>query len=363
MAQRSFPAAALRRQLAAIFAAWGFDEAHIPDIVDLMVESDLRGIDSHGVGKIKLYERHFREGRINPRPNIRPVRDLPALALVDGDNGMGHLSSKFAMQTAIAKARDAGVGAVSVRHSYHIGACGIYSGMAAEAGMIGFAMTGATQLTMVPTFGRTSRMATNPIAFAAPGRRHPPFSLDMATTTVAVGKIDIARWQGKPIPEGWANDEAGRPETDPSAALAVEPKRLTPLGGTRTGGSHKGYGLAAMVETLVTILSGSQSAGRNIRTGERGRYVDVGHFYMAIDPAFFRGEPGAFEADLDALVDWLHATPPADPAQPVLVPGDPEHKARAERSITGIPMTPALLAELREVAEAAGARYFLEDEA
>src|SRR3546814_9027695 len=122
-----------------------------------MVESDLRGIDSHGIGKIKLYERHVREGRINPAPEIRLVRDLPAIALIDGDNGMGHLSSKFAMETAIAKAGEEGVGAVSVRHSYHIGACGIYSGMAAAAGMIGFAMTGATQLTMVPTFGRTSR--------------------------------------------------------------------------------------------------------------------------------------------------------------------------------------------------------------
>lgn len=362
MADMTVSAEQLRRQLAAIFTAWGFDPAHIDDIVTLMVESDLRGIDSHGVGKIKLYEKHFHEGRINPTPKLRLVGDLPALALVDGDNGMGHLSSKFAMETAIAKARDEGVGVVSVRHSYHIGACGIYAGMAADAGMIGMAMTGATQLTMVPTFGRMSRMATNPIAFAAPGRRNPPFSLDMATTTVAVGKIDIARWQGKPIPEGWANDETGRPETDPNAALAVEPKRLTPLGGTRERGSHKGYGLATMVETLVTVLSGSQSAGRNLRTGERGKYVDVGHFYLAIDPAFFRGGPGSFEDDLDSLVDWLHATPPVDPARPVMVPGDPEHAARVERERTGIPMTASLLAEVREVAEAAGAQYFLEDE-
>lgn len=362
MADKTVSADALRRQLAAIFEGWGFDPDHVPDIVALMVESDLRGIDSHGVGKIKLYEKHFREGRINPRPDIRIVRDLPALALVNGDNGMGHLSSKFAMETAIAKARDEGVGAVSVRHSYHIGACGIYSGMAADAGMIGMAMTGATQLTMVPTFGRTSRMATNPIAFAAPGGRNPPFSLDMATTTVAVGKIDIARWQGKRIPEGWANDDAGRPETDPNAALAVEPKRLTPLGGTRERGSHKGYGLAAMVETLVTILSGSQSAGRNLRTGERGRHVDVGHFYLAIDPAFFRGEAGAFERDLDAMVDWLHATPAADAGRPVLVPGDPEHAARAERMRTGIPMTGSLLQEVRDVADGAGVPYFLEND-
>ncbi len=349
----------LKRQLAEIFLAWGFNREHVPTIVELMVESDLRGIDSHGVGKIKLYERHFRQGKINPDPQLRFVRELPSLALLDADNGMGHIASKAAMERAIAMADATGVGAVSVRHSYHIGACGIYSGMAAEKGFIGIAMTGATQLSMVPTFGRVSRMATNPIAVAAPAKRNPPFSLDMATTTVAVGKIDIARWQGKPIPVGWAMDAEGRPETDPNAALAVEPKRLTPLGGTRQLGSHKGYGLAAMIETLVSVLSGSGSAGRSLKTWERGRYIDAGQFYLALDPAFFRGGTGLFEEDLDKLIDYLHATPPADPAQPVLVPGDPEHAARAERTVSGIPVTEALCREVREVAEAAGAPYLM----
>ena len=349
----------LRRQLAGIFLAWGFNPEHVPTIVALMVESDLRGIDSHGVGKIKLYERHFREGKVNPDPTLRFVRELPSLALLDADNGMGHLASKAAMERAIAMAEATGVGAVSVRHSYHIGACGIYSGMAAEKGFIGIAMTGATQLSMVPTFGRLSRMATNPIAVAAPARRNPLFSLDMATTTVAVGKIDIARWQGKTLPVGWAMDEAGRPETDPNAALAVEPKRLTPLGGTRELGSHKGYGLATMIETLVSVLSGSGSAGRDMKTWRRGDHIDAGHFYLALDPAFFRGGEGLFEEDLDRLIDYLHATPPADPAQPVLVAGDPEHAARAERARSGIPIAESLCRELREVAEAAGASYFL----
>lgn len=353
------PAERLRRQLAAIFEAWDFDPEHIPTIVGLMVESDLRGIDSHGVGKIKLYEKHFRQGKVNPRPRLEIVRDLPSIALLDADNGMGHVSSKRAMELAIEKAEVTGVGAVSVRHSYHIGATGIYSGMAAARGLIGLAMTGATQPAMVPTFGKLSRLATNPVAFAAPARRNPPFSLDMATTSVAVGKIDLARWQEKPIPEGWAMNAEGGPETDPAAALAVEPKRLTPLGGTRELGSHKGYGLAAMIETLVTVLSGSGSAGRDLKTWEPGRYIDAGHFYMAIDPEFFRGEEGAFEEDLDALIDHLRETPRADSAQPVLVPGDPEQAARAERERAGIPMTEALCAEVEDVATAAGAAYFL----
>ena len=354
------PAERLREQLGEIFYAWGFRREDVPTIVELMVESDLRGIDSHGVGKIKLYEKHFREGRINPAPEMRFVRELPSIALLDADNAMGHLASKKGMEKAIAMAEATGIGAAAVTHSYHIGACGIYSGMAAERGFIGIASTGATSLTMVPTFGRVSRLATNPMAFAAPAKRNPPFSLDMATTTVAVGKIDIARWKGKTMPVGWAMNEEGRPETDPVAALAVEPKRLTPLGGTRALGSHKGYGLATMIETLVSVLSGASSAGRSLKTWERGKYVDVGQFFLALDPTFFRGELGAFEADMDGLIDYLRATPPADPSQPVLVPGDPEHASRAERTESGIPLTEAVCREVREVAEAAGARYFLE---
>ena len=351
----------LREQLAAIFQAWNFRAADIPDIVELMVESDLRGIDSHGVGKIKLYEKHFRDGRINPAPDMRFTADLPSVARLDADNGMGHLASKKGMEKAIAMADATGIGAVAVARSYHIGACGIYSTMAADRGFIGIASTGATSLTMVPTFGRTSRLATNPMAFAAPAGRNPPFSLDMATTTVAVGKIDIARWKGKPLPVGWAMDADGQPETDPVAALKVEPKRLTPLGGTRTLGSHKGYGLATMVETLVTVLSGSSSAGRSLKTWETGRHVDVGQFFLALDPAFFRGDEGEFQTDMDRLIDYLHATPAADPAKPVLVPGDPEHAARMERLASGIPVTEAVCRELREVAESANARYFLTD--
>ena len=350
----------LRHQLALVFEAWGFDPDHVPTIVELMVESDLRGIDSHGVGKIKLYERHLREGRLNPRPQPAVVADGPAYARLDGDSGMGHLSSRRAMEIAIGKAETMGIGAVSVCHSYHIGATGVYATMASDAGLIGLAMTGATQRSLVPTFGRESRLATNPIAFAAPAGRHPPFLLDMATATVAVGKIDIARWQGKPLPVGWAMNEDGMPETDAKAALAVQPKRLTPLGGTRELGSHKGYGLAVMVETLCSILGGSKVAGHDLVEWEREGPIDVGHFYMALDPTFFRGTLDAFEAELDALIDHMHGTTPIDPDRPVMVAGEPEWQARAERRRDGIPLTPALVEEVREVAAAAGADFILD---
>lgn len=350
----------LKRQLALVFEAWGFTAEHIPTIVELMVEADLRGIDSHGVGKMGLYEQHFREGKLNPRPEVRVVVDLPTLAQVDGDFGMGHVASKRAMELAMEKAAVLGIGAVSVRHSYHIGATGVYSTMAAERGLIGLGMTGATQRSLVPTFGRVSRLATNPIAFAAQPRRNPMFSLDMATATVAVGKIDVARWLGKPIPVGWAMNADGEPETDAAAALAVEPKRLTPLGGTREGGSHKGYGLAVMVEILCSILGGTKVAGHDLTTDSRDGPIDVGHFYLAIDPGFFRVSREEFAEALDTALDRLRATPPADPAQPVLVPGDPEHAARAERVVSGIPISPALVEEVREIAGRAGADFILD---
>ncbi len=351
----------LRHQLEEIFRAWGMREDDIAVIVDNMVEADLRGIDSHGIGMLPQYEMHRRNGAINVTPDVRVVRDVGAVALIDADHGLGHVPATRAMRLAIDKARAFGIGAVAVCNSNHYGAAGVYSMMAAAEGLIGFSTTGTTQRSVVPTFGREPRFSTNPIAFAAPARRNPPFSLDMATSTVAVGKLNIARRLGKPIPIGWAMDGRGEPTTDPVAALEATPKRLSPLGGTRELGSHKGYGLAVMVDILSSVLSGAFIGGYNLATGERERYINVGHFCMALDPAAFRGERDSFEEDMDRLIDMLHATEPADPAQPVLVAGDPEHAARAERLESGIPMSKTLVEEVREVAAACGAPFVLTD--
>jgi LDH2 family malate/lactate/ureidoglycolate dehydrogenase len=202
--------------------------------------------------------------------------------------------------------------------------------------------------------------STNPIAFAAPAGTHDPFSLDMATSTVSVGKLQIARRAEKPLPTGWALNAAGEPEHDAAAAVASVPKRMTPVGGTRALGSHKGYGLAMMVEILGSVLSGSYVGGRDLTTLEPGKYINVGHFFLALDPAFFRGEPAAFTADMDRLIDWLHGTAPAEDGQPVLVAGDPEHASRRLRMAEGIPMTDTLLEEVRQVARGCNAPFLLE---
>lgn len=356
----TIPADLLKRQIAEVYRTWGMAEAHIATTVELMVEADLRGIDSHGIGMLPSYEQYRREGKLNVTPDIRIVRELPTLVLIDADHALGHVPAEMAMRKAIAKCHETGVAIGSVRNSNHFGAAGVYSTMALEEGLIGICVTGTTQRSVVPTFGREPMYSTNPIAFAAPAARNRPFSLDMATSTVAVGKLKIAERAGKELPVGWVVDEAGRPERDPTAALEAKPKRLTPVGGTRELGSHKGYGMAMVVEILGSILGGSFVGGRDLKTEQSGRFINVGHFFLALDPAFFRGEPGAFEADMDALIDYLHETPPAEPDRPVLVAGDPEAEARTDRLANGIPMTDRLFEEVRDVARGCGAPFILE---
>lgn len=348
----------LRRQLTEVYRAWGMRDDDIAVIVENMIESDLRGIDSHGVGMLPRYDGQRKDGALNVTPEVRVVRDFGAVALIDADHGLGHVAGTKAMQMACDKAEQFGVGAVTARGSNHFGAAGVYSTMAVARGLIGLCTTGTTQRSVLPTFAKEPRYSTNPIAFAAPAKRNDPFSLDMATSTVAVGKLNIARRAGKELPLGWAHDENGRPTTDPNVALAATPKRLSPLGGSRELGSHKGYGLAMMVDILSSVLSGSFIGGYNLKTGAREQYINVGHFCLALDPAAFR-EEGEFEESLDDLIDMLHGTDPADPEQPVLVAGDPEHREREKRLVDGIPMTETLYNEVRQVAEACGTPFVL----
>jgi len=353
------PADRIRKQLDAIFMSWGMIETFRSVCIRQMVEADLMGIDSHGIGMLPNYEKLRQRGALVVNPDVIVVENRQAVALVDAGHGMGHIAATRAMEMAMEKARSFGVGAVSVRNSNHYGAAGVYSNMARRGGLLGISMTGTTQRSVVPTFGREPRFSTNPLAFAAPGKETDGFSLDMATSTVAIGKITIAKREGRSIPTGWALDLDGRPETDPVAALEADPKRLTPLGGTRELGSHKGYGLAMMVEILASMLSNSYVGSYNLETGERGKFINVGHFFLALDPVAFRGESGPFEASLDRLITYLRATPPVDPAQPVLVAGDPEKAAYKERTKDGIPVTDSLIAEIRKVCESCRAEFIL----
>ncbi len=354
------PAERLGAQVAAIFERWGMPREQIDVTVRMMLESDLRGIDSHGVYMLPLYDEFRRAGRLTLAPEIRVVRESPVTALLDGGGGLGHYPSFRAMQLAIDKCAQAGVGVVTVRNSNHYGAAGVYALMAAERGFVGISTTSVFRPGVVPTYGARPMLGTNPIALAAPAKRNPPFCLDMATSTVAVGKLKLALLHGTTIPEGWATDDRGQPVTDPETGLRH--RYLTPLGGTPVMSSHKGYGLGAMVEVLSTMLPGAFYAPTRAKRHPDAERYNVGHFFMALDPKAFRDE-GEFEDDLDDMIDALHALEPVDPAQPVRVAGDPETEAYADRAANGIPLPPGLATILRELAAGCGAAYLLEGSA
>ena len=357
----NIPKDTLAHQLQLVFEAWQMPPEHIPVCIEKMLEADLMGIDSHGIGMLPQYEQNRLSGSLIVNPAVTIERDIAAVAMIDAGHGMGHIAATRAIDLAIEKAMKFGIALVSVRHSNHYGAAGVYSNRARHRGLIGISTTGTTQRAVVPTFGREPRYSTNPIAFAAPGAHSNGFSLDMATSTVAVGKLKVAQRAEKPIPVGWAVDSSGAPETDPVAALDANPKRLTPLGGTRESGSHKGYGLAMMVEILSSILNGSYVGGYDLETDQRGKFINVGHCFIAIDPALVRGEGNAFADELDRLTRYLRATPAADPNEPVLVPGDPEWAAVKQRSEQGIPMTRNLFEEIRAVTESCKTSFLLDN--
>jgi LDH2 family malate/lactate/ureidoglycolate dehydrogenase len=339
----------LGRQLTAIFSSWGMSDEHTAVTVETMLAADLSGIDSHGVAMMPLYAQLRAAGKLDLNPVIKVVRETATASVIDGGGGLGHVPATRAMQLAIAKARQVGMAIATVRNSNHFGAAGVYALMAAEAGFIGLAMTNVHNSSVVPTFAAEPMFGTNPIAFAAPTRRNKPYLFDMATSTAAIGKLKIANMAGKPVPAGWAVNPSGEPLTDPAEALKY--RRLTPLGGSRELGGHKGYGLAMMVEILTATLGGAAFAP--LRAADATR-LNVGHFLMAIDPGQFR-EDGAFETDLDDMIDTLRATRPIDPDQPVIVAGDPEHEAKERRRREGIPIPDMLVREVTAMAAECGA--------
>jgi LDH2 family malate/lactate/ureidoglycolate dehydrogenase len=352
------PAETVRAQIAAVLSAWGMAPDDVAITAEIMVETDLAGVDSHGLSMLPTYERTRKRGSLNLEAVPEIVRNAGAVALIDADRGLGHPVSAMAMGLALDKAAAHGIAVVSVFNSHHFGAAGYYAGMAAKRGMIGLIASSARTVATVPTFGAAPVLGTNPLAFAAPAGRNPPVILDMATSVVAGNKVRVYALNGRPVPEGWVVDGEGRPVTDAAEALRYALERpeggLNPIGGSREMGGHKGYGLALLVQILGGTLAGASFSP----TRPPGVPDNIGHFFLALDPAAFRPLE-AFRADLDTVIDTLHATRPADPHQPVLVAGDPERLARAERLEHGIPVPEALRRQIRDVAAAAGVRYLL----
>ena len=255
----------VRRQIASILTAWGMPEDLVATTAEVMVETDLIGVDSHGISMLMGYEDKVREKRLKIAARPKIIRQTAVLALIDAGGGLGHPAAVMGMKLAADKAAKDGIGVVSVTNSHHFGAAGHYARIAAERGLIGIVASSARGITVVPTGGTQPVLGTNPLAFAAPARRNPPFVLDMATSTVAVGKVRVYGYRDKPLPEGWVVDSEGRSVKDANYAYETVLKTgaggLTPIGGTPELSSHKGYGLGLMVHILGGVLAGAVGAG------------------------------------------------------------------------------------------------------
>ncbi len=344
----------LKHFVCRVFQQLGVPEEDAAIAADVLVAADLRGVDSHGVVRLSprtWYAKALRDGQINPNPKIRVIQETPAAALLEGDGGLGMIVGHRAADLAIQKARQAGVGFVGVRNSRHFGMAAYYALLALSHDMIGISMTNAGRQ-VVPTFGQEARYGTNPFCLAVPAGEEMPFVLDMATTTAAAGKLEIAARLGKSIPLGWALDEESRPTTDPRVAQRAH--KLLPLGGTREGGSHKGYGLAMMVEILSGVLTGTVSALSPPETAFRR-----GHLFGAINIACFRPLDD-FKKEMDLLLRSLKSTTPAKGQERVYVAGEIEYETARDRAANGIPLHASILKSLRELADQLSIPYDLE---
>ena len=348
--------ARLKGFILTVLERWGTPAATAELTADLMVKTDLRGVDSHGIGMLPSYLRWFRAGYIVPAAEPKIVRDEGTTAVVDGRQAFGHRVATWAMERAIGKARTHGVGFVTCQNSNHYGAAANYSLMALPHDMIGLSLTNGPWPAVVPTFGRQAMMSTNPISVAAPAGHEYPFVLDMATSTVAIGKLSVAARWAKPIPVGWALDPVGQPTTD--AAVAYQTRLLTPLGGSREQGGHKGYGLAVMVDILCGVLAGASWAAQTRRKDGLPARSNVGHFLGAIDIARFR-PLDLFKRDMDELLRALKESPKAEGEERIYVAGEPEWECEKLRRREGIPLAPGLVDQLRTVAAETGVPFTL----
>lgn len=339
-----------------IFLAMGCGPEHARLAADVLIRADMRGIDSHGVARLVGYVRLWEKGRINTKPDMKIVHETATTATVDGDAGLGLVVAPFAMQVAIDKAEKYGSGWVSVRNSNHFGIAGYHALMAVQKDMIGFAMTNASPL-VSPTFSSERLLGTNPMCYAFPAEKHPPVIVDMATSAAANGKLEIAQRLGKQVPEGWIQNKQGKPVTDPHALKSGG--ALLPLGSDKEHGSHKGFGLGATVDILSAVLSGANYGPwvppfvAFLEPPNDPVGAGIGHFLGAMRVDGFR-PVNEFKAHMDNWIERFKSSRPIDPAQPVVIPGEPELEAEAVRKVNGIPLLDAVVDDLNGLAKKFG---------
>jgi L-2-hydroxycarboxylate dehydrogenase (NAD+) len=338
-------AAALKAFIARAFVAAGLPDDDANTLGELITEADLRGSDTHGVFRMPAYCRRIKAGGVNVRPDIRIVAERASTALIDGDNGMGHLVMKRAAEIAIAKAKETGVGWVGARMSNHAGPAALYTMMPLAHDMIGLYFAVGSNNHLPPWGGSESLLGTNPIAVAVPGLEEPPVVMDMAPTVSAYGKVRLKASRGEPMPVGWMIDKEGKPLTDPKRA---DEGHLLPIG------DYKGYALSLIIGLLAGALNRA-AIGRDIFdfNKELGRATNTGQSVVALSIEAF--VPAAeFKRSVDAMVRTLRASPRLPGVERIWLPGEQSHEKRLDRMKNGIPLPPSLRKSLDELARELG---------
>src|SRR3954470_9385838 len=333
--------AQLRDFIAGIYQAAGVPAADAGTVAGLMAQADMISADGHGVFRLPQYVRRMRAGGMNPRAVPRIVEERPASALIDGDNGLGHLATSMAARTAIEKARTQGVAWCGVRNGNHAGPASLYARKVQEAGMIGLYLAVGSANHLPPWGGLELLLSTNPMAAAVPAGEEPPIVLDMATTVAAYGKVKVKAQRGEAIPEGWMIDHAGNPLTDPQRAAEG---LLLPIGG------YKGYGLALIFGLLAGTLNGA-AMGRDVVdfNADDTSVTNTGQAVLAIDIAAF-GDPAEFRRSVDALSRDLRGSKRLPGVDRIWLPGEQSRLTRLKREVEGVPIPPALRTQLDALA-------------
>lgn len=336
------PAPALEALYQAIFRAVGCPNPDADRMADALLSADLRGLETHGAWRVPQYVQLVRDGLAKPRPAIAVRSTGPTTAVIDGDDGFGQVVAQVALETALAMAATHGTAAVAAGQTNHVGTLYYFAQQAAANGFIAFLTTNSPP-NMAPWGGSKPVLGTNPLCFATPGRDGNPVVLDMATAVAAKAKILVAKKTGRPVPEGWALDEEGRPTTDAARAAAGT---VLPIGGA------KGYGLAVVVDLLAGVLSGA-GFGLDAYYAKGPKRGGLGLFFSLYAVGRFM-DPTQFATRVDALAAMIHSSPPAPGAEPISLPGERSRRTAADSRADGVRLSAEVAADLRKVALSLG---------
>lgn len=340
------PATTLKKIAAELLEEYNVPPDHASIVSDVLVTADLRGVESHGIGRLfPYYISRLQKGYMNPRPSLQISSNFGAIFSLDADNGLGHVACHTAMKKCIELAGKFGIGIGGIKNSNHFGIAGYYSMMALQEGMIGICISNSQPLAL-PTFSKKRLLGTNPLSIAVPAGKYQPFVLDMATSVVPIGKIEVYRRKELKVPPEWGADSHGRPTSDP--AEIFEGGGLFPLGGPEETGGYKGYGLSAAIDILSGVLTGSSFLAGVLNARVRPEPCGVGHFVAALQVEAFM-DMSEFKERMDRFIEELKTAPLADGCDKIYIAGEKEFSKWEKNLKDGVPIHRKVWEELTDL--------------